>query len=198
MPRYSEITTHLILHPRAQTKFLKDCLLPAAWSRIDIWTLPTCTTVFRLVVLIQYGLPSRQPRRASQWSPRVWPAQTVICPFCTVDYSFMEEDDSFEDDDDEDNLHPDGFSVRMLGSELRIGTGRAIPTKFDPPNTSDTPSCYSHIAPGSGPCHPHSGSFVEPTTTNFSSIRMVRVWTTAEQTQEPAVSLFTNLPRKPP
>lgn len=90
----------------------------------------------------------------------------VICGICTVDYSFMEEDDDFEDsdmdndedgDDDENHVpseNPLGgrfiYSplVPGVGRECTVGTGRVIPTKFHPPNSSDTPESLFPLSIG--------------------------------------------------
>lgn len=63
----------------------------------------------------------------------------IICPICTVDYSFMEEtmeeNEGFEDDhvSDEETISD------IISGTLRVGTGRVIPKKFHPASTSDTP-----------------------------------------------------------
>lgn len=86
----------------------------------------------------------------------------TICGYCTVDYSFMDEllEEGDEDEDDEDtenSYHSDYtdddidisngdepplgvFAPFASGTELRVGTGRIFPTKFNPPNPSDTPT----------------------------------------------------------
>lgn len=79
----------------------------------------------------------------------------VVCPFCTVDYSFMEEvlgEDQDTHDEDEIDGNDIGYvstvwAVNVSDEEttfddmtqLRIGTGRVIPTRFHPHNTRDTP-----------------------------------------------------------
>ena len=59
----------------------------------------------------------------------------IVCPICTVDYSFMEEiveeNKDLEDEDVSDEV--------TTNDGPRVGTGRVIPTKFHPPSTSDTP-----------------------------------------------------------
>lgn len=82
------------------------------------------------------------------------PHRLVVCGYCTVDYSFMDEllDDDDDDaaetsdhsdhtDDDTDNPNEPvpPFSVVIPGAERRVGTGRIFPTKFNPPNPNDTP-----------------------------------------------------------
>lgn len=77
------------------------------------------------------------------------PHRLVICGYCTVDYSFMDEllkedddDDAetsdYSDSTDHDTHNPKG-DVISLGTEPRVGTGRVFPTKFKPPNPDDTP-----------------------------------------------------------
>ncbi|KAI3144228.1 hypothetical protein CBS147326_1232 [Penicillium roqueforti] len=71
----------------------------------------------------------------------------VVCGYCTVDYSFMDDDDDDDVDDDDDDVesldssdHTDGFvAIPRTVSELRVGTGGVFPTKFMPPNPNDTP-----------------------------------------------------------
>lgn len=83
------------------------------------------------------------------------PHGLVICSYCTVDYSFMDEllaEDEEEDDDDDDVAETSDYrdsadddtdnsngDMISLGTELRVGTGRVFPTKFNPPNPNDTP-----------------------------------------------------------
>ncbi|PIG85502.1 hypothetical protein AARAC_011077 [Aspergillus arachidicola] len=85
----------------------------------------------------------------------------VVCPFCTVDYSFMEEildedqDSQNEDMSDEERTFDDM-------TRLRVGTGRVIPTKFHPQNTRDTPQ--SLFPPGiSTSASPHVSRFIHRT-----------------------------------
>ncbi|KAJ5405637.1 hypothetical protein N7465_006921 [Penicillium sp. CMV-2018d] len=70
----------------------------------------------------------------------------VICGYCTVDYSFMDEilaDDDAETSDYNDSTDNDidnsNGNVIALRTERRVGTGRVFPTKFNPPNPNDTP-----------------------------------------------------------
>ncbi|KAB8213079.1 ribonuclease H-like domain-containing protein [Aspergillus novoparasiticus] len=86
------------------------------------------------------------------------PHRLVVCYICTVDYSFMEKVlDGKEDSEDESvsDKATENFPILPLSrfSEAaridlglstffprpRAGTGRVIPTKFQPPSTSDTP-----------------------------------------------------------
>ncbi|KAJ1713386.1 hypothetical protein G4B84_011354 [Aspergillus flavus NRRL3357] len=69
----------------------------------------------------------------------------VVCPFCTVDYSFMEEilnEDQEASEDSQDSQDEDMSDEERTFDDmtrLRVGTGRVIPTKFHPRNTRDTP-----------------------------------------------------------
>ncbi|PLN78387.1 ribonuclease H-like domain-containing protein [Aspergillus taichungensis] len=74
--------------------------------------------------------------------------QLVICPMCTVDYSFMDEilDDNseFEDQDGSDEATADDDIPKNSSASV----GSVIPTKFHPLWTSDTPE--SLFPPGLG------------------------------------------------
>lgn len=93
------------------------------------------------------------------------PHRLVICGYCTVDYSFMDEilaDDDVETSDYSDSTHNDiddaetsdysdstdndidnsNGDVISLGPGLRVGTGRVFPTRFNPPNPNDTPMSF--------------------------------------------------------
>ncbi|KAJ5164616.1 uncharacterized protein N7500_006446 [Penicillium coprophilum] len=64
----------------------------------------------------------------------------VICHYCTVDYSFMDESETVR-------MMIRRIPIKMApplnvfaaGPERRVGTKRTFPTKFKPPNQSDTP-----------------------------------------------------------
>ncbi|KAK6824303.1 hypothetical protein RU639_005017 [Aspergillus parasiticus] len=95
----------------------------------------------------------------------------VACPFCTVDYSFMEEildEDqgvSEEDRDSQDEDMSDEERTFDDMTRLRVGTGRVIPTKFHPQNTRDTPQ--SLFPPGiSTNASPHVSRFIHRTNPN--------------------------------
>ncbi|KAE8341835.1 hypothetical protein BDV24DRAFT_163058 [Aspergillus arachidicola] len=85
----------------------------------------------------------------------------VVCPFCTVDYSFMEEIlDEDQDSQDEDMSDEERTFDDM--TRLRVGTGRVIPTKFHPQNTRDTPQ--SLFPPGIiTSASPHVSRFIHRT-----------------------------------
>lgn len=80
---------------------------------------------------------------------------------CTVDYSFMEEEDVDDEHEpgSEDEVIPDRDGdeessideMPVLGgrsSPPRVGTGRILPTQFRPPSTRDTPQ--SRFRPATG------------------------------------------------
>ncbi|OQE22121.1 hypothetical protein PENFLA_c013G09265 [Penicillium flavigenum] len=86
------------------------------------------------------------------------PHRLVVCGYCTVDYSFMDEliEDNVDaeasdlgDHTDDIDGPPLGFimygpPLDVIGSpmsraEPRAGTGRVFPTKFNPSNPSNTP-----------------------------------------------------------
>lgn len=86
------------------------------------------------------------------------PHRLIVCPICTVDYSFMEENEDFEDEYASDEATT---SDSFFGTP-RVGTGRVIPTKFHSATTSDTPQ--SLFPPGiSSRAIPPVHRFIHPT-----------------------------------
>ena len=86
------------------------------------------------------------------------PHGLVICGYCTVDYSFMDDllKDN-DDDDDDDDIEPSDSSdfsdddiahyeedVPVRFTDCRIGTGSIFPTMFIPPDPLPLRSHFSH------------------------------------------------------
>ncbi|KAI9041813.1 ribonuclease H-like domain-containing protein [Aspergillus affinis] len=78
------------------------------------------------------------------------PHGLVVCPDCTVDFSFMEDFVDECEDEDEDDISPgkdfdEDSTIEELpprariSSPPRVGTGRVLPTRFRPPSTHATP-----------------------------------------------------------
>ena len=63
--------------------------------------------------------------------------ELVVCPMCTVDYSFMEEilNDDLENEDESDEAITDDDTLQYFSESV----GSILPTKFHPRMTDDTP-----------------------------------------------------------
>ncbi|KAL3470223.1 ribonuclease H-like domain-containing protein [Aspergillus californicus] len=71
------------------------------------------------------------------------PHHLTVCGICTVDYSFMDENDGSGDEpmsDDEIMRYPNTFLPTVFApTTTPLNTEPVIPTKYTPPNASDTP-----------------------------------------------------------
>ena len=79
------------------------------------------------------------------------PHRLVVCPYCTVDYSFMDELGEYESEDDsvvDNEEYLRQYLPRQFDDSPAVGTGRVIPTKFDPPNPNDTPQSLFPVGTG--------------------------------------------------
>ncbi|KAE8132728.1 ribonuclease H-like domain-containing protein [Aspergillus pseudotamarii] len=88
----------------------------------------------------------------------------VVCPFCTVDYSFMDEILAENQESQDENVSDEETTFGDM-TRLRVGTGRVIPTRFHPQNTTDTPQ--SLFPPGTSTnASPHVRRFIHRTNAN--------------------------------
>ncbi|RAQ59446.1 hypothetical protein COH21_012016, partial [Aspergillus flavus] len=83
----------------------------------------------------------------------------VVCPFCTVDYSFMEEisdEDQEASEDSQDSQDEDMSDEERTFDDmtrLRVGTGRVIPTNSTLEAPGILPSHCSHLESALTPPH---------------------------------------------
>ncbi|KAL2863215.1 ribonuclease H-like domain-containing protein [Aspergillus lucknowensis] len=71
-----------------------------------------------------------------------------ICGICTVDYSFMDEDDIYDEPDDDNDIDdsdddigefPNTLRFRFAPSPYSVNTEPVIPGKYKPPRDGDSP-----------------------------------------------------------
>lgn len=90
------------------------------------------------------------------------PHRLIVCPICTVDYSFMEEIMEENKDLEDEYVSDEVTTSDSISRTPRVSTGPVIPTKFHPPSTSDTPE--SLFPPGiSNRAVPPVCRFIHPT-----------------------------------